>query len=85
MIDWVLQLINYLIAGIGITLSWVMQIFPDSPFGEPAAPPANVKIEWITWLIDFPTMILHAVGLTTAVLVYYAIRVVARWIKLVRN
>lgn len=85
MIDWFVQLINYLITGIGITLSWVLQIFPDTPFGEPAAPPGGINIGWITWLIDFPTMIIHASALTACVLLYYAIRVIARWIKLVRS
>lgn len=85
MIDFFVGLINYLIAGIGIVLGWIIGIFPDSPFAEPSAPPDSINLGYITWLIDFPVMIQHAIALTAAILVYYAIRVIARWIKIVRE
>lgn len=85
MIDFIVGTINYLIAGVGIVLGWIIGIFPDSPFSEPAAPPASINLGWITWLIDFPVMIIHASALTACIIVYYAIRVLGRWIKIVRE
>lgn len=85
MIDFFVELINYLIEGIGIALGWVVSLFPDSPFGEPASPPSSVNLGWITWLIDFPTMIVHATALTGVILIYYAYRVAARWLKVVKE
>lgn len=83
--NFIVDIINYLILGIGTTLGWIVSFFPDSPFSEPSAPPDTVNLGWITWLIPFPTMILHAIGLASAILVYYSIRVLARWIKLIRS
>lgn len=83
--DFFIDLINYLITGVGVVLGWIIGFFPNSPFAEPAAPPASINLGFITWLIDFPTMILHAIGLAGAILVFYSIRVLARWIKLIRS
>lgn len=78
-------LFNYLITGVGIVLGWIVQLFPDSPFSEPSAPPDLVNLGWITWLIPFPDMILDTFYLAGAILTYYSYRVLARWIKLVRS
>ena len=85
MVDWIVALLNYLINGVAIVMGWILGLFPNSPFLEPAAPPDSINLGWVTWLIDFPTMIIHASALTTCILMYYAVRVVARWIKLVRE
>lgn len=85
MIDFFVGLINYLITGIGIVLGWLLAIFPDSPFSTPAAPPDSINMGYITWLIDFPVMIVHASALTACIIVYYGIRVIGRWIKIVRE
>lgn len=85
MLDWIIDLVNYLIVGIGIAISWIIQIFPDSPFAQPAAPPKSINLGYVTWLLPFPTMIVHALALTTVILIYYGIRVAARWIKIVKN
>jgi len=83
--DFIITILNYLIAGIGIVLGWIVSIFPDSPFSKPVTPPDLINVGWITWLLPFPTMIQHTLLLATAVLTYYGIRVLARWIKLVRS
>ena len=83
--DFIIDIVNYLILGVATVLGWIVSIFPDSPFSEPAAPPSMVNLGWITWLIPYPTMIVHALALTGAITVYYGIRVLARWIKLIRS
>lgn len=83
--DFFIDLINYLITGVGVVLGWIIGFFPNSPFAEPTGPPSSVNLGFITWLIDFPTMILHAIALASAILVFYSIRVLARWIKLIRS
>ena len=83
--DFIIDILNYLIVGVGTVLSWIVQFFPDSPFSEPDLPPDTINLGFITWLIPFPTMIQHAIGLAGAILIYYSIRVLARWIKLIRS
>lgn len=83
--DFIIEIVNYIIAGVGVVLGWIVALFPDSPFPEPAEPPEMVNLGWITWLIDFPTMVVHTFYLTLAIGLYYAIRVLARWIKLARG
>lgn len=80
-IDWA----NALIADTGSLLSWIVSWFPDTPFLNPLTPPAVVNLGWITWFIDYPTMIRHFSFLLTAIGFYYAVRVVARWLKAVKN
>lgn len=80
-----MNLINYLIKGIGGILSWLLGLFPDSPFLNPNTPPDSVNLGYITWLIDFPTMLVHFIGVCSAILGYYLIRVLARWVKVVRS
>lgn len=83
--DFIITIVNYLIAGIGIVLGWIVSLFPSSPFQKPVEVPGVVNLSWITWLLPFPTMFVHATLLAGAILTYYGIRVLARWIKVVRN
>lgn len=84
--DFIITIINFLITGIGTVLGWIISVFPDSPFQkDSAAVPDSINLGWITWFIPFPTMFAHATVLAAAVLTYYGIRVLARWIKVVRS
>lgn len=83
--DFIIEVFNYIIEGVGVVLSWIIGLFPNTPFGAPKSPPNSINLGWITWLIDFPTMILHATYLTVAILAYYSIRVLARWVKVVKG
>lgn len=80
-----IDLINLIIEGLGVVLSGLIMLFPDTPFGSPASPPSSLKLGYITWLIDFPTMLSHLAGFLVAVISYYAVRVIARWLKMVRG
>ncbi|MED1744797.1 hypothetical protein [Brevibacillus borstelensis] len=83
--EFFVELINLCIAGIGAVLTGLIMLFPQSPFSAPAAPPAGVDLGYITWVIDFPTMLTHFGAFLAAVITYYGIRVIARWIKMVRS
>lgn len=83
--EFFIELINAIIAGLGLVIGGLFAIFPDSPFKEPMLPPSNVNLGWITWLFDFPTWIQHFALILTAIGTYYVIRVIARWVKVVRS
>ncbi|WNC17865.1 hypothetical protein [Brevibacillus brevis] len=80
-----IDLLNKIIEGLGAILSLILQIFPDSPFSQPSSPPSSVNLGYITWLFDFPTWLSHIAALLTCLIVYYSVRVVARWVKLIRS
>lgn len=83
--DIIITIFNYLIAGVGIVISFLLSIFPNSPFAEPMQPPELVNLSYIAWFIPYVQMVQHAILLCTAIIVYYGIRVLARWIKMVRS
>lgn len=80
-----IDLLNLIIAGLGAVLVGLLELFPDTPFSRPSAPPGGIKLGYVTWLIDFPTMLSHLAAFLVAVISYYAIRVIARWLKIVRG
>lgn len=85
MANFFIRMINYIIAGIGEALTWLLNLLPDSPFSTPAAAPGSINLGYISWLIPFPTMIVHLVALLGAISIYYVVRVAARWIKVARS
>lgn len=83
--DFIIAIINFLLVGVGEILNLVARLFPDSPFLDPLQPPAIVNLAYVNWFLPFPQMLAHALLITSAIAVYYGIRVLARWIKLVRG
>lgn len=84
--DIFIDFFNFLIEGIADMVGWVIDILPDSPISEwTNETPDNVILGHITWIIPFPTMILHFSVMLTCIATYYLYRNVARWLKLVRS
>lgn len=83
--DFFITIINFLITGVATVLGWIVALFPNSPFKEPVNPPEGVMLGWLAWFFPFTTAIAHTALLATAILTYYAYRVLARWIKLARG
>lgn len=79
------SLLNLILRGIGASITWLLGLLPDSPFGSPSSPPGSVNLGYVTWLIDFPVMLQHLSLLLIAIGAYYLIRVVARWVKVSRS
>lgn len=77
--------VNWLIKGVGAALIWVINLLPDTPFGTPSSPPGGINLGYVTWLLDFPTWLAHLSVLLTATLLYYSVRVAARWLKVARS
>lgn len=81
-----IKFVNLLIRGVAEVFGWLLLLFPDTPFPDPEKmPDGGVNLGWITWLLDFPTWILHFALLLTAIATYYGVRMVARWVKVVRG
>lgn len=77
---------NYVIAAVAEAIGWVIDFLPDSPVQEwTNNKPENVVLGHITWFIPFPTMLLHFTVFLSALGIYYAYRIVARWLKVVRS
>lgn len=85
MAEFFMKLINYIIANIGLIITAIMELLPQSPFAEPMAPPGIINLGYVTWLFDFPTWIKHFAVVLTAIAIWYVIRIAARWIKLARD
>ncbi|MDA2141822.1 hypothetical protein PDN64_27690 [Bacillus cereus group sp. Bc256] len=85
MADFIVGMINVIIKAVGGVIGWIFELFPDSPFSRPKTPPDAINLSWFTWIFDFPTWIVHLTLLCAAVATYYIIRVLARWIKVVRS
>jgi hypothetical protein len=82
-LNWIIGATNIVIKGLGQTLQMIFYFFPDSPFAVPVLPPGTINLGYITWLIPVGLMIEHLLALLTAILVFYAIRIVARWVKVI--
>lgn len=85
MLNLLTKFVNWLIAGAGEIIVFLLAIFPTSPFSDPARPPGSIDLGYVTWLIPFPQMIQHFTILLGAIAVYHVIRVAARWVKLVKS
>lgn len=77
---------NWIIEGLAETIGWVIDLLPNSPISSFSNDkPENVTLGYITWIIPFPTMILHFAVILSCVAIYYFYRVIARWLKIVRG
>lgn len=84
--DLFIDFLNWLLDGLAEGLTWIVKILPKSPFSDwGTAAPTEIELGYITWLIPFPTMILHFAGLVAVIGIYYLYRVAARWLKVVRG
>lgn len=78
----IIDAINAVISAIGSILGFVFDLLPDSPFNF-ANSLDNEIVKAINWLIPFPAMVAHLTAFVLAVAVYYALRIVLRWLKAV--
>lgn len=83
--DFIVDVLNALIASVGRIIGTLLAIFPDSPFQSPAEKPDNVHLDMLNWLIPFQSMMVHLTYLAGAISVYYIVRIAARWAKMVRS
>lgn len=77
--------LQWTIDAIALAIIFLINLFPDSPFSSPSTPPDAINLGWITWVLDFPTWIAHFTIILSCFSVYYAVKVGARWLKVVRS
>ncbi|MBY6269933.1 hypothetical protein [Parageobacillus thermoglucosidasius] len=81
-----IDFVNWLIAAFGAALGWLINLFPDSPFrGLKNDFPGGFDLGYVTWLIPFPTMLLHFGVFLAVLVIYYVVRVAARWLRVIRS
>lgn len=77
---------NWFMDGLAAGITWVLALLPQSPtVGWENAKPDSVNLGYITWFIPFPTMLIHLAALLTAIGIYYIVRIVMRWLKVIRG
>lgn len=73
--------LNGIIAALGAVLSAIASVFPALP--DVPGPPdgGDSALSFIGWLFPWPALLALMGGLITAYIALLAIRVVARWVK----
>lgn len=75
-----ITIINLIIKNIGLIISAVVLLLPESPFEWAQGIDSNL-FRAINWIFPIDGIIAHLTLYCTAVLAYYLIRVVLRWVK----
>jgi len=77
-----IAIFNAIISSLGTILQAMLLLLPTSPFNFVL----SIDNQWIKamcWIFPFAQVVAHLQIYCTAVITYYAIRVVLRWIKVV--
>jgi len=80
----VIAIINAIISAFGAVLSAILSLLPSSPFQAVSGIDA-AWLQAICWIFPVTSVIAHLEAFVTAVAVYYGIRVVLRWVKVVSS
>ena len=76
-----IDLINYLIKGIGSVLSLIFSILPPSPFSIIDNSPIKEYLSYINYFVPINEVIFILQSWLVAVGLYYIYQVALRWIK----
>lgn len=80
--DLIKEAINWVIEAIGSIISVMLSVLPDSPFQGNLYQFDNGFLKALNFVFPIGPAITHMVAFTGAVIIYYILRVVMRWIKL---
>jgi len=83
MLNWLVDALNYLIAGLGWVLTALLGILPASPIQAIDNSPVSQYLGYVNWFIPVSDMVVELGLFCTAVLIYYAIGIVMRWGKVI--
>ena len=81
--DFFIGLINHIISGLGTALTVLVGILPNSPIQAIDNSAISQYLGCINWIIPVSDMLAELSLFCAAVLIYYAIQIVLRWIKVV--
>lgn len=85
MLSTLTSIINWFIDSLAWVLGGALEILPDSPFLE-----MNNQVQWgmfgsaIRLFFDVGSMVVHFSLYVTAIGLYYIIRMVLRWLKMIQ-
>jgi hypothetical protein len=77
-------IINALISKLGVALQALLLLLPQSPFTYILSVD-NKFIQNINYILPLPQAVTHLTAMVNAVIIYYAIRIVLKWIKAAGN
>lgn len=72
---------NHIIGGLGLIVSAIMQLLPDSPFLFVMESPIGQYAQYINWILPVKECIATLELWLSAIIVYYAYQAVLRWAK----
>ena len=70
--------------GIYNIIEWALSLLPDSPFAflvDLTNGPQREWLKWLNWFIPINTFASILQAWVTAILTYYVIQIVMRWVK----
>lgn len=76
----IITLINKVIAAVGVVITAILMLLPDSPFLWMESLDSTV-LSAINYIIPIPAIVSHLQVYVLAVALYYAIRIALRWAK----
>lgn len=78
--NYIISILNYIIAGLGTALQAVILLLPESPFGLITSNLPDIIFN-VEWLFPVTEMLATLQAWVAAILVYYGYQVVLRWVK----
>lgn len=72
-------LVNLFIAAVGNAIAFILLLLPTSPFTWNLS--GNGFVTWLFWLFPISSFVTSITAYVAAVVLYYAIRVGLRWMK----
>lgn len=79
--NFIVDFINFIIAGFADILNVIISILPDSPFTFINNSEVSRYLGYLNWVIPFETFIAITMAWVTAIVIYYGVSIVLRWIK----
>ncbi len=78
------NIINAIISKLGSALQALLMILPQSPF-DYVLEVDNKFVQNINYILPLPQVVAHITAMVQAVIIYYGIRIVLKWIKAAGN
>ena len=72
---------NHVINGLGLLLSAIMQLLPDSPFLFVMESPVGEYAATLNWILPISECIATLELWTSAIVIYYCYQAILRWVK----
>lgn len=79
--DFLIGLGNHIISGLGLILSAILQLLPDSPFVFVMESPIGDYAATLSWILPIKECIATLELWLAAIVIYYCVQAVLRWIK----